>query len=104
MRTLLGRASSSRSPLNGSRAFQRRTQPPPRDEPNSNSRTDGRRECDESAPQQRTALAPPRACSPPVSGQDLVDVEFRLVPAADALFVLAREHLADQAEREELEA
>src|SRR5207244_6191201 len=34
----------------------------------------------------------------------LLAVEFRLLPAADPRFVLAREHLADQAEREELEA
>jgi hypothetical protein len=39
-----------------------------------------------------------------VSGQDLVDVEFRLLTADRGLLVLAREHLADQAEREELEA
>ena len=31
-------------------------------------------------------------------------MDFRLLPAAGALFVLAREHLADQTEREELEA
>ncbi len=31
-------------------------------------------------------------------------MEFRLLPADGSLFVLAREHLADQAEREELEA
>src|SRR5437764_655803 len=36
------------------------------------------------------------------SGQDLVDVELRLRASAGGLFVLAREHLADQTEREEL--
>jgi len=77
----------------GSRALQRHTQPPPRDEPNPNLRTRGRRGRDESAPPAVT-----------VSGQDLVDVEFRLLTANGGLLVLAREHLADQAEREELEA
>ena len=67
-------------------------------------RTRGRRERNESAPSQRLDLATARAYSPRVSGQDLVDVDFRLLPAAGALFVLAREHLADQTEREELEA
>src|SRR5438046_3147588 len=93
MRTLLGWTSPPCAPLTGSRALQRHTQPPPRDEPNRNLRTRGRRGRDESAPPAVT-----------VSGQDLVDVEFRLLAADRSLLVLAREHLADQAEREELEA
>src|SRR4051812_36521929 len=45
----------------------------------------------------------PRVRTGTVSGEDLVDVELRLLAADGGLLVLAREHLADQAEREELE-
>ena len=38
-----------------------------------------------------------------VSGEDLVDVQLGLLAAAGGFLVLARQHLADQAEREELE-
>src|SRR5437763_1878575 len=37
------------------------------------------------------------------SGKNLVDVELGLLAAAGGLLVLARQHLADQSEREELE-
>src|SRR6266516_6644875 len=78
---------SMRGPNGFARALEAHTQPPPHDEPNPNLRTRGTRGRDESAP---PAVA--------VSGQDLVDVEFRLLTADCGFLVLAREHLADQAE------